>query len=101
MSRRLKPAAIISRLFFAALRISLSRLLFRFEIFAMGFSFFRRGEDTPSPSRMVSYTAVWSLFPGKNYCCKPLVVLDWSNARVIDFHICGQEGIIRRGASVI
>ena len=35
MSRRLKPAVIISRLFFAAL-ISLSRLLFLFEILAIG-----------------------------------------------------------------
>jgi hypothetical protein len=36
MSRRLKRAAIVSRLFFAAFRISLSRLLFRFEMLAIG-----------------------------------------------------------------
>jgi hypothetical protein len=36
MSRLLSRAAIISRLFLAALRISLSRLLFLFEILAIG-----------------------------------------------------------------
>ena len=36
MSRRLKRAAIISRLFFAAFLISLSRLLFLFEMLAIG-----------------------------------------------------------------
>jgi hypothetical protein len=35
MSRRLKRAAIISRLFFAAFLISLSRLLFLFEMLAI------------------------------------------------------------------
>jgi len=36
MSRRLKRAAIISRLFFAAFLISLSRLLFLFEMLGIG-----------------------------------------------------------------
>jgi hypothetical protein len=36
MSRRLNRAAIISRRFFAAFLISLSRLLFLFEILAIG-----------------------------------------------------------------
>jgi hypothetical protein len=39
MSRRVKRAAIISRLFFAAFLISLSRLLFLLEMFAMDLSF--------------------------------------------------------------
>jgi hypothetical protein len=39
MSRRLKPAATISRLFLAACCFSFSALRSIFEMFAMGFSF--------------------------------------------------------------
>jgi hypothetical protein len=53
MSRRLNRAAIISRLFFAAFFISLSRLLFRFEIFAIV------GSPSEGVAKRISRQAGW------------------------------------------